>query len=152
MPYDLFVRLARHAPTPGKTSIENFFTKLIGYVLEREEAAREEFLDAILGRSGKGFRVRTQVMTQSANADLSGLYLDLVLFSDEEELFVENKVGDELGERQLGNYLKYASERGNAHVVVASRAHNPIVDKYAGRDPQFIGEMLWWKLADRWRK
>jgi hypothetical protein len=91
-------------------------------------------------------------MTQSADANLSGLYLDLVLSSDKEELFVENKVGDELRAGQLRNYLNYASERGNAHVAVASRGHNPVVDEYQGRNPQFIGEMLWWELADRWKK
>ena len=84
MPNDLFGRLARHAPTPEKTSFENFFTELIGHVLKREEAARDDFLDGILGKRAKDFRVRevrTQVMTESADANLRGLYLDLVLSS-----------------------------------------------------------------------
>lgn len=54
-PNDLFVRLARRAPTAEKTSIENFFTELIGYVLEHEEAACEDFLDAIWGTDRKTF-------------------------------------------------------------------------------------------------
>ena len=70
------------------------------------------------------------------------------------ELIVENKVDDKLEEKQLRQYLDYAQQRPNAHIVVASRDHNPVVEKYIlnPQFPQFKGEILWWQIADRWNK
>jgi hypothetical protein len=156
MSSDLFVRLSKYPPTKEMTPLENFFTELVGYLLEREPAACQDFLQIALGNQAKDFRaqrVMTQEPTQSKNPNLSGLYLDLVLRSDKSELIVENKVDSKLGRDQLLSYLDYASERPDACVVVASRDHNEVVEQKGLKDhPRFAGEILWWEVADRWSK
>ncbi len=153
---DLFVRMSKYPPTAAITPLENFFTELIAYFMERETAACQDFLQMLLGNGAGDFlvhKVATQELTKSENVNLSGLVLDLVLRSDNSELFVENKVDSKLGRDQLRNYLNYASERPNARVVVVSRDHNEIVeDKEFKGAPRFLGEILWWEVADRWSK
>jgi hypothetical protein len=156
MSNDLFVRLSKYPPTKEMTPLENFFTELVGYLLDAESAACQDFLQVVLGNQAKDFRaqrVMTQQPTQSKSPNLTGLYPDLVLRSDKSELIVENKVDSKLGRDQLRNYLDYANERPDARVVVASRYHNEIVeDKEFKDDPRFLGEILWWEVADRWSK
>jgi hypothetical protein len=158
MQNDLFVRLSKYPPTKEVTPLENFFNELVGYFLEQEPAACQDFLEAILGSDSKDFvvqEVATQEPTESKNPKLSGLYLDLVLRSTDSELFIENKLGSELGHDQLLNYLNYASERPGARVVVVSRDHNEIVEQASFKGhSRFVGdgEVLWWEVADRWSK
>jgi hypothetical protein len=153
MPNDLFVRLASYAPREGKTFIENFFTELVGHLLAHEDAARQEFLEVALGREeARNFQapeVKTQVTLESRNAGLEHRRPDLELVSDTESLFVENKVDAPLPEDQLRAYLRYADERGNGRLVVATKRHNPIVDKFKKETPA-LREIYWWEVADRW--
>ncbi len=111
-------------------------------------------MKVVLGDEAENFRVQkveSQEPTESKNTKLAGLFLDLVLHSDKSELIIENKVDSELGKDQLLNYLNYASERPDARVVVVSRDHNEIVEDKAFKDnPHFLGEILWWEIADRW--
>lgn len=157
MSNDLFVRLSKYAPRAGKSAIENFFTELVGHLLAQEDAARQEFLwflPSNLADSLRDAQVTTQYSTESRNIDLAHLRPDLVLRSGGLELIVENKVDDKLEEKQLRQYLDYAQERRHAYVVVASRAHNPTVEKFQHNPqfPRFEGEILWWQVADRWSK
>ena len=154
MSNDLFVRLASYAPREGQTFIENFFTELVGNVLKREPAACRDFLEVVLGSQAEDFRVQevaTQVASESESARVGGLFFDLVLRSDRSELIIENKVDCELRNDQFLNYLNYASEHPGARVVVVSRDHNKIVEDapYKGHS-RFVGEILWWEVADRW--
>jgi len=156
MQNDLFVRLSKYSPSNEMTPLENFFTELVRYFLEQEPAACQDFLH-VLARDREGdfpvSKVATQEPFKRTNVKLSGGILDLVIRSDKSELIIENKVDSKLDRDQLRKYLAYARECMDAHVIVASREHNEIVeDKEFKDDPRFLGEILWWKVADRWSK
>ena len=155
MANDLFIRLEKYGSTTEKRQTENFLTELVGYLLRKEPVAREEFIRLVAGEWGKGkfpggdAQVHAQYLTASREAKLNGLLLDLVLRRGASELLVENKVGDELGAPQLGKYLDYAREDSDRRVAVVSRSHQVAVDGFRGAE-RWLGETLWWEIADRW--
>jgi hypothetical protein len=155
---DLFVRLAKYRPTHARESFENFFTELVGHLLEEEPSVGQDFAECLLRGSARNPRIQsvkvtTQVPTQSHQARLSGLFLDLVLEVYDGmqmiEVIVENKVGAKLTGAQLDNYLAYAEERRDRRVAVVTRRENPIASQC--NHPSFLGEFRWGEVAERWK-
>jgi hypothetical protein len=131
---------------------ENFFTELVAEVLERDPAARRDFLDVTKRKEARNFRACEEVETQvSARLGRYHLLFDLQLKSGDKRLFVENKVDDKLRPSQIMKYLEYIHRRGKAWLLLASRDHNEIVEQARFKyDPRFVREVLWGEVADRW--
>lgn len=156
MSNDLFIQLEKYGSSKDRTQTENFLTELVAHVLRKEPVAREEYITLVAGEWAKVFskgsaEVKTQVTTQSVEPRLSGLRLDLLLTCGDSELIVENKVGDELTEGQLHNYLDYASEGNNRRVAVVSRVHQATVDSFRDH-PNWLKETLWREIAEKWAR
>jgi len=152
MDVDLFSRLAKYRPTDKKQSVENFLTELIAHLLQKEPVIRAAFvrrLDRGYAKEVSSEQVSTQVSTRSRKAKLSGLYLDLVIGTEDHEIIVENKVESPLTEAQLNNYLEYAEEKG-ARVAVITKNFNRVADECG--NPRFLGQFFWSEFADAWSK
>jgi hypothetical protein len=148
----LFLRLAKYRGRPNKESIENFFTELVGQLLQEEKALRTDFVQFLRGGAAAKTdysEIRTQFPTVSKNAALRGLLLDLVLLKpqhDQDIIIVENKIGSPLYPQQLDNYLRYSQEV-NGEVAAISKYPDPVA---VSDDPRFLGNFLWSDIAKRW--
>lgn len=148
---DLFVRLSKYRPTESRSSLENFFTELVAYIIRGEPDARLEFIEAILGSNGRHEFAKCIVDTQWSHKDM---IFDLVLRSADESdgkmLIVENKIDSPLADSQLDKYLAFARGKAGRTVAVLAKTHQSAADR--APDAVYTGQVLWSQIAERWSK
>lgn len=85
MDENLFVNLVKYAPKVGSTSLENFTTQLLAYLIENIESLRLRFFKLLdLSESNTTKDVKSKLNIQTQKVD-NGIIPDLSITDDEKK-------------------------------------------------------------------
>ena len=99
MEKNLFSNLGKYKPTEFQTSLENFTTQALAYLLNVHEQFRKKFLERIEFESDVDLKIITQKKSGNIIPDIS-------IFNEDKKIIclIENKVNSPYYVRQIDNY------------------------------------------------
>ena len=152
---NLFFQLEKTKPTDRKNQTEDYFTKILRFVLLNNRNVRRELLRLLFKkhpaviRKYRGFidfAKETDILSHSSTA--VGIP-DLLIGNDRTpRLAIEIKLEAKEGQAQLKKYL---NDENNSYVAYISKHYEILSDKYATKS-KYLGAFRWYELFKKIEK
>jgi hypothetical protein len=155
----IFNTLFRLKLKTSRDPLEDYLTEIFAHCLRNNNKVWDEFIRAYLpDLKEELLSLRTQLSFQSLEGHISGSKPDMIAFTENGAIFIENKIASLEGNKQLRRYadhLKSQKSKHKKYLIYITRDHDPKDEKELDSRPtehfQFI-QIRWYELFNTLKK